>query len=158
MKRLCMIFAAMSIAVTPADAATLSMAEGDVLVNAGNGFTRATAGQELRAGDRVMVGARGGTAAIAYDQACIEQVQKGHVTTVKASVPCAAESGDGQDSLKDRRAAGGAGGGGTSAGGIGAGAALGGAGIPSAAVVAGGVAVAVGVGVGIYQLSKPSSP
>lgn len=149
MMRFSMIFAALVIA-SPAGAATLKSVDGDVLVNAGNGFVRATAGQEVRSGDRVMVGARGGAAAIAYDQGCLENVQKGHVVTVKPFSPCgAADSGDGESRGRGAGAVGGSGGGvvGPVAGGI-----------PNAALIAGGAAVAVGVGVGIYQLSKPSSP
>lgn len=156
MKRSAALIVSMMFAVVPAGAATLSTMEGDVLVNSGNGFARAKAGQELRAGDRVMVGARGGSAAIAYNQACVEQVQRGHVVAVKPVAPCAAESGDGRDSLKDRRAA--AGGAGAGGGGAGGAAAAGAAGIPNTALVAGGVALAVGAGVGIYYLTKPSSP
>lgn len=146
------IILATLVAAVPAGAATLKSINGDVLINAGNGFVRATAGQEVRPGDRVMVGVRGGSAAIAYDQGCLENVQTGQVVTVKPFSPCGgADSGDGES---QRRAGGVVGGsGGATGGGI-----AGAGGIPNAALIAGGAAVAVGVGVGIHQLSKPSSP
>lgn len=142
-------------AVSTASAATLSSIEGEVLVNTGNGFAKATAEQQLKTGDRVMIGARGGKASVAYDPACAEQVERGFVVTVKPFAPCGAtDSGDGRGSIKDDRAAGGVVGGGGSL----AGAAAPAAGLPTAAVVAVGVAVAVGAGVLIHKATKPSSP
>ena len=71
-----------------AQAATLAKADGDVLVNTGSGFQRGVLGQELKPGDRVMVGRQGGDATIAYDLACLERVQIGRVVVVQPNVPC----------------------------------------------------------------------
>ena len=132
MKGLAIFVAALAVAAVPAGAATLSLANGNVLVNSGNGFVRATEGQQVSPGTRVMIGAGGGNATIAYDLNCLERVTAGQVVTVKPSVPCTPNS-----PLASPQA---------------------GLGIPNGALVAGGAVLAVGVGIGIYQLSKPSSP
>lgn len=131
MMRLAIVLSAMIVAAGPVDAATLSVVvNGDILVNSGNGFTRAKVVQELRAGDRVMVGAGGGDATISYDGACVQNVQIGKVATVKAASPCnSAHNGD-----------------------------PGTGGVHDSTLVPGAVAVAVGAGVIIYHVTKPSSP
>jgi hypothetical protein len=72
----------------PASAARLESVEGDVKVHRGNGFERAAAGQELKPGDRVMVGSHG-EASIAYDE-CVERVPVGRVIVVSNAAACRA--------------------------------------------------------------------
>lgn len=80
---------ALVMALSPlAQAATLAKADGDVLVNTGNGFRRGVLGQELKSGDRVMVSRQGGDATISYDLSCLERVQVGRVVVVQPNVPC----------------------------------------------------------------------
>ncbi len=150
MKRVALLVASMLTVAAPAGAATLSLSSGNVLVNTGNGFVRATEGQQVNPGTRIMIGTGGGNATIAYDLSCLERVTPGQVVTVKRSSPCAADSGQSSDNSGSSGNTGG-GGGGTGTGNI-----IGG--VPDTAVVVGGVAAAIGAGIGIYQLSKPSSP
>jgi hypothetical protein len=124
-----MALAACLLSISDAQSATLSSATGEVLVNAGRGFERATAGQELKPGDRVMVGRGGGEAVISYDLTCVDTVAVGRVATVVPNIPCNVPGVDG------------------------AGAAAG-AGIPQGVLIAGGVAVAVGGGLLIYNATK----
>jgi len=114
------------------DAATLVNLTGDVLVNGGRGFARAVEGQNLRPGDRVMVGRGGGSATIAYDPLCIERVEVGRVATVAGGVPCNVT-------------------------GTATSPAAFGAGVPSTALIIGGGAAVVGAGVLIYSATKKSS-
>ena len=154
MKRLAVMVAAMFAVAAPAGAATLSLASGNVLANTGNGFVRATEGQQLSPGTRIMIGTGGGNATIAYDLSCLERITAGQVVTVKLGSPCAADLGQSTDGTGNPGNTGGGGGPGTG-GPVTANIV---SGIPNAALVGGGVAVAAGVGIGIYQLSKPSSP
>ena len=136
MMRPAFILFAMLVTCAPAGAATLSLAEGQVLVNTGNGFRQATVGQQLKAGDRVMVGPGGGNATISYDFTCVARVPTGQVVTVSAGTPCNANSPTASPEAGIANPTG----------------------IPNTALIAGGVALAVGAGIGIYQLTKPSSP
>lgn len=70
-----------------AQAAMLANVKGDVRVNAGQGFKAAASGQTINPGDRVMLGP-GGSAAIVYDQQCLERVEPGLVAVVKSFTPC----------------------------------------------------------------------
>lgn len=110
--------------------AELHHAEGEVFVNRGNGYRRATVGQELHLGDMVMVGADGGHAKISYDHFCLENVREARVVIVRRNVPCGAAGAT--TTLA----------------------------IPSLAEFASAAAVAIGVGVGlgIYLENHGSSP
>ena len=88
MRRFAMAVALAIATGSVAQAATLSKVEGDVLVNTGRGFPRGVLGQQLKAGDRVMVGRPGGNATISYDISCLERVPTGRVIVVQVAVPC----------------------------------------------------------------------
>ena len=75
-----------------AQAAVLTSAVGDVLVNTGSGFRRGVEGQQLNPGDRVMIGRGGGNATISYDIVCLERVNVGRVATVQPNAPCTPET------------------------------------------------------------------
>jgi len=127
----------MLFAVAPASAAVLSQANGNVLGNMGNGFGGGVVGQQLKAGDRVMIGSGGGYAYIAYSTTCVQRVEAGTVVVVREGIPCASNS-----PLASPEA---------SFGNF--------TGVPtSPVVIVGGGALIVGAGIGIYQLTKPSSP
>lgn len=123
------------------DAATLSTVSGDVLVNTGRGFQRGATGQDLAAGDRVMIGQMGGTAIIAYGPHCEERVEVGHVVTVRPQDACAGKT-ESDITTGSNPAAGGLAAGGMSTG----------------TMVAGGAAIAAGVGLGIANASKSKKP
>lgn len=137
MRRAVFLVVSMVLAAAPASAAVLSQAAGNVLVNTGNGFGAGQAGQQLKPGDRVMIGSSGGEALIAYSTSCVEQVPAGTVITVKSGIPCTASSPPASEQ-----------------------AGLGNfTGVPAdPLLLAGGAALIVGAGVGIYLLAKPSSP
>jgi hypothetical protein len=137
MRRTIVAAASLLLAIAPAGAAVLSQANGNVLVNVGNGFGAGQAGQQLKPGDRVMIGTGGGDAFIAYSTSCVERVSAGTVVVVKQGIPCTpsspqapAQAGFGNFT-----------------------------GVPTdPLLIVGGAALIVGAGVGIYQLTKPSSP
>jgi hypothetical protein len=118
-------------AATSAGAATLSTADGDVLVNGGRGFVRGQAGQNLNPGDRVMVGRGGGNATISYDLSCFERVTIGTVSAVRTGIPCQTTGATTTPSILGN--------------------------VPTEVIVLGGAA-AVGAGVLIYQAAKSTSP
>ncbi|MEQ1718037.1 MAG: hypothetical protein ABL907_19020 [Hyphomicrobium sp.] len=132
MRRVIMALSIIAASSLGAEAATLSTTTGDVLVNTGSGFSRAVQGQELKPGDRVMVGRAGGGATISYDLSCLERVQIGLVVTVQAGVPCNAPGAT------------------TTTAPLGAGLA------PEVAIL--GAAAAIGGGVLIYNATRSSSP
>jgi hypothetical protein len=137
MKRAAIVAAALMFAAAPAGAAVLSQANGNVLVNTGNGFGGGQVGQQLRPGDRVMIGSGGGYAYIAYSTSCVQRVQAGTVVVVQQGIPCTpsspparAEAGFGNFT-----------------------------GVPTdPLLIVGGAGLIAGAGIGIYQLTKPSSP
>ena len=92
MRRSLFLAAAAVLMSTPCLAAELVVAEGNVLVNRGNGFFRANAGQQLLPGDKVMLGTQGGTARIAHSDSCFETVTPGHLVVVTSN-PCPPGSG-----------------------------------------------------------------
>jgi hypothetical protein len=71
-----------------ASAATLSAANGSVMVNQGKQFVSAQAGQALAAGDRVMV-MQDGNAVVRFDDGCDVTINGGSVATVPAVSTCA---------------------------------------------------------------------
>ncbi len=114
-------------------AASLQNVEGSVLVNRGNGFEVVGSGTQVKPGDQVLVRSNG-SATIVFNEACVTKLDAGSSTTVPAEVPCAPPVGG-----------------------------LAGAAAPAAttmvigaAVVAGGVALAVGLGGN--DSAKPASP
>lgn len=115
-----------------AAAATLVNVTGDVLVNTGSGFVRATEGQQVGPGNRVMIGSRGGAATIVYDPACIENVERGRAVVVQQGVPCNAPGANTTPAQL-------------------------GAGVPQGVLVVGGAVIAIGAGVLIYNATKGSS-
>ena len=129
------IAAAMLLAASSASAATLTLVEGNVLVNTGKGFVKGVLGQELKPGDRVMIGNGGGNATIAYDVTCLARVVRAsQVVRVQSGIPCTANSPAAAPE-----------------------AGTGFAGVNTGTLVVGG-AIAIGAGFGIYHLTKPSSP
>lgn len=94
--------ACLVLAGTAADAATLSGVQGEVLANQGNGFFRATSGQQLQTGDQVMV-QPGGSANIVYRSGLTQAIPSGGVFTVPSeevtgAVPPAAAAAPGLSS------------------------------------------------------------
>lgn len=77
--------------VVSASAATVAEVQGTVLVNTGQGFRPAVAGQELPAGAKVMINA-GGRARISYPNFCVATLSPGQVYTVPQQAPCGAGS------------------------------------------------------------------
>ena len=71
-----------------ASAATLSAANGSVMVNQGKQFVSAQAGQALAAGDRVMV-MQDGSAVLRFDDGCDVTINGGSVATVPSVSTCA---------------------------------------------------------------------
>jgi hypothetical protein len=125
-------FACGVLAAGGVEAATLVNVSGDVLVNTGRGFVRATEGQRIDPGNRVMIGSSGGAATIVYDPLCIERVERGRAVIVQQGVPCTVAGASTTPAPV-------------------------GAGISQGALIVGGVAIAVGAGVLIYNASKSSS-
>jgi hypothetical protein len=141
---------ALGISVGGASAASL---HGEAMVNGGQGY-KAQTGGELKIGDSVMV-RQGTSATIAYKDGCSFTLSAGRVLTVGATSPCAdvTQAGrqidfsgrmgqSGQSSNNDDNSGGGflpPGGG------------------VNPVVIVGGVAVAVGAGLLIYNANKKSS-
>lgn len=71
-----------------ASAATLSSANGSVMVNQGKQFVSAQSGQALAAGDRVMV-MQDGSAVVRFDDGCDVTINGGSVAVVPAVSTCA---------------------------------------------------------------------
>jgi hypothetical protein len=71
-----------------ASAATLSSANGSVMVNQGKQFVSAQLGQALAAGDRVMV-MQDGSAVVRFDDGCDVTINGGSVAVVPAVSTCA---------------------------------------------------------------------
>ena len=74
-----------------APVATLAQSEGTVLVNQGETFVTAEAGQALNAGDRLLVMA-GSEAALAFADGCALPVAGGSLLEVPEASPCAGAS------------------------------------------------------------------
>ena len=111
-------------------AATLQGVEGSVLVNKGNGFELAGSGTQLQPGDQVLVRA-GGKANIVYGEGCASSVSVGTAAVVQSGMPCEAPTTSTSPSVTTL--------------------AIG------AAVIGGGVALAVGLGSSDGS-KKPASP
>jgi hypothetical protein len=75
------------LAATTAHATTLTVIQGDVLVNRGSGYERVLEQTEVNPGDTVVVGTTS-AAEIAYGQGCVVPVPIGAVATVKSQPPC----------------------------------------------------------------------
>ena len=118
-----------------AQAATLGIANGQLLVDNGAGFQPASAGMTLKPGDRVMAKADG-KGSIVYE-GCAVDVVAGSVVTVQQATPCVTT---GSTAAPAAAAAGG-----ISTGGL----------ILGGAVIAGGIAAAAAAG---GKSSSPSSP
>ena len=86
--RLAATAAAILLAGTVAQAATLSSIQGAVLVNTGQGYKPAQSTLTLSAGDAVMV-EPGSTASVTYSDGCQVQVQAGGVLVIGPQSPCA---------------------------------------------------------------------
>lgn len=117
-----------------AQAATLGIANGQILVDNGGGFQPASAGMTLKPGDRVMAKADG-KGSIAYE-GCAVEVAAGSVVTVQQTTPCMTTG----STAAPAAAAGGISTGGLILGGV---------------IVAGGIAAAAAAG---GKSSSPSSP
>jgi hypothetical protein len=72
--------------VSAANAASLSVNGGSVMVNKGEGFVSAVGSVDLKAGDKVLVG-DGGFADLAYDT-CVVSLSKPTVHVVSKVAPC----------------------------------------------------------------------
>ena len=79
--------AAAFFAGAPAGAAELITADGDVKIDRGRGFEQGRVGQELKTGDRVMVGPNS-FARISYGTNCIERVRMHRMIVVQPLAPC----------------------------------------------------------------------
>lgn len=117
--------------------------QGEAMVNSGQGY-KAQVGGQLKAGDSVMV-RQGTTATIAYEDGCSFTLSAGRVVTVGAKSPCA----DGTQSVRTIDFSGRMGQSGPQEGD--------GGGIGPTPLIVGGVAVAVGAGVLIYNANKKDS-
>jgi hypothetical protein len=71
-----------------ASAATLSSANGSVMVNQGKQFVSAQSGQALAAGDRIMV-MQDGSAVVRFDDGCDVTISGGSVAVLPAVSTCA---------------------------------------------------------------------
>ena len=72
-------------------AATLEPAQGDLVINQGQGFQPVNSRVDANVGDSVMVGP-GGSASVVYSDGCTVNVQPGAVTTIAPISPCASGS------------------------------------------------------------------
>jgi len=68
--------------------ATITSANGGVMVNQGNGFVSAQVGQVLNTGDRVMVPA-GASSSLSFDDGCALNLQPDTLVTIPAMSTCA---------------------------------------------------------------------
>lgn len=125
---LCAMSASLLLSGTLAQAATLGEASGTVLANFGQGYRPVAVTDQLPPGTQVTV-RPGGFARIGYDDLCVRLVQPGQVYTVGQQSPCANAA---QTVPTDP--------------------------LTTDYYVAAGVAAAVGAGVLIFQLTRPSSP
>ncbi|MDX2156953.1 MAG: hypothetical protein SFW09_10645 [Hyphomicrobiaceae bacterium] len=148
-----------------AHAATLAGMQGEVLVNAGLGFKRATDATVLNSGDQVVV-SPGGAVQISYGENCAVSVPVGAIYRVAEKPPCTANGNDGgsQSAGADTPAGGQATGATAPAGGQAAGAAAASGGLATSTLIVGGVVVAAGAAAAIglsgksSSSSKPASP
>ena len=92
MNRTTALTAALLFAASPVAAsepvATLSQAEGTVLVNQGEQFVTASEGQALKAGDRVML-MEGARASLVFADGCVLPLAEGSLVDVPAVSTCA---------------------------------------------------------------------
>lgn len=84
---LCAAFCFAMVWGSAAHSAVLLSAQGTVMVNSGAGFRAVTTVKQLKAGDRISVGANG-SAKIAYDNGCVETIGPSSVVIVKALYEC----------------------------------------------------------------------
>jgi hypothetical protein len=74
---------------TPASLATLSKADGKVMVDRGTGYVSATANTPLKQGDRVIT-LGGSGAEIVFADGCRAQLQENHMMVISAEQGCKA--------------------------------------------------------------------
>ena len=84
-------FGSCLVITTAAWAATVEPGQGDLSVNQGQGFQKATGRIDARVGDSVMV-SPSGSATVSYSDGCTIKLQPGAVMTIGALSPCAAGS------------------------------------------------------------------
>ena len=84
-------FGSSLVIATASWAATVEPGQGDLSVNQGQGFQKATGRIDARVGDSVMVSPNG-SATVAYADGCTIKLQPGAVMTIGALSPCAAGS------------------------------------------------------------------
>jgi hypothetical protein len=84
-------FGSSLVIATASWAATVEPGQGDLSVNQGQGFQKATGRIDARVGDSVMVSPNG-SATVAYSDGCTIKLQPGAVMTIGALSPCAAGS------------------------------------------------------------------
>lgn len=78
-------------AATVAPAAKLTQVQGDVMVNNGTRFVKATPGAELKPGAKIVT-AKGATVSLVYQNGCIKRMQPNSMLTVGSAVECTAKS------------------------------------------------------------------
>ena len=141
MRKLLVGAAAAALLSLPGQAAELVAVEGDVKINRGSGFVKAELGQEVKVGDRIMIGSAGGSAKLAYGPNCTMDITTGRVFVVLPQ-DCRKPSFDG----RMNQGAGGAGGAAGGVGGAAGGAAGGlGGGLGGLGAAAGGLGALAGV-------------
>ena len=124
-----------------AHAATVNVTEGEMFVSRGNGYERVAGTAQVRVGDSVMAG-EFGVGQISYANGCAVTVRPGAVVAIEAQASCAAAE-DWSTNVVDPASA---------SGGL------------STGQILLGVAIAGGVGAGVYALTqgggddKPASP
>src|ERR1700687_5265205 len=84
-------FGSSLVIATASWAATVEPGQGDLSVNQGQGFQKATGRIDARVGDSVMVSPNG-SATVAYSDGCTIKLQPGAVMTIGALSPCASGS------------------------------------------------------------------
>ena len=88
MKKILVAIAAMAFTTTAWASATVSRLDGGVLVNQGEHYQNAQAGQVVNPGDRFMVPA-GGQATLVFDDGCTVDLPPDSLATVPEKSPCA---------------------------------------------------------------------
>jgi hypothetical protein len=79
----------LNVAQAASNFAEISLMQGKVLVNQGNGFVALAEGAGLKAGDKVLVG-KDSSAIIAYNGGCAVSINEAKVVTVAKAAPCKA--------------------------------------------------------------------
>lgn len=84
----------MATAATTATTATtvkLSQVQGDVMVNNGSRFVKATSGLEIKPGAKIVT-AKGAAVSLVYQNGCVKQLKQNSMLTVGAAVECTAKA------------------------------------------------------------------